>query len=159
MSLEEIRNILYEILTADDDNRQDNLDPMIRADQTMGVSLSSAVTKNGGVKIFQLQNITQQKVIVHVVRALRVIDALPPPPLPVDVIEIKELPEPKEVKKTLEEEIEESLDNNLTYSSFLNMIGKQFILAATVRHKTHKETAAAIKVSYSKLMQVKRSIS
>ena len=155
MSFEEVRNILYEVITANDGESRDNLEPMIKATQSMGVSVSSAVTKNGGVRIFQLQNVVQQKVIKNVVDALKIIDAMTlalPSPQPV----IDVTPEPEE---TLEEKIEEALDKELTYNLFLNMIGRKFILAATKRHETFKETAAAIKVSYSKLMQVKRSTS
>lgn len=158
MSLQQVRSILYEVLTADDNEGQDNLDPMIKATQSMGVSVSSAVTKNGGVKIFQLQNVVHQKVIKNVVEALKVIDAMPLAlPEPQDVIDVE--PELEEPQKSLGEEVEEALDNGLSYSEFLNTVGRQFIFAALTRNKTHKETAAAIKISYSKLMQVKKTIS
>lgn len=156
MSFEEIKNILYEVLTAGDNEGQTNLEPMIKATQNMGVSVSSAVAKNGGVNIFQLQNIVHQKVIKNVVEALKIIDKMPLLLVPVEPLLIEE---PKEQIKTLEEVIEDALDNDLTYSDFLNGIGKQFIFAAIARHNTHKETAAAIKVSYSKLMQVKKTVS
>ncbi len=157
MSLQQVRAILYEVLTADDSDGQGNLDPMIKATQKMGVSLSSAVTREGGVKIFQLQNVVHQKVIRNVVEALKVIDAMPlalPEP---QVIDVEPIPEEEDQPKSLGEEIEEALDSDSSYSLFLNMVGHRFILAAITRHETFKETAAAIKISYSKLMQVKRT--
>ena len=157
MSLEQLRNILYEVITADDGEGQDNLEPMIRATQQMGVSVSSAVTKNGGVKIFQLQNVVQQKVIKNIVGALRIIDSMVlalPEPSVIDVV-----PEEEEVVKSLGDEIEEALDSKLSYAEFLSDVGRQFVFAASTRHETNKETASAIKISYSKFMQVKRSTS
>ena len=159
MFIEEIRSILYEILIADDNDGQDNIEPMIRATQKMGVSLSSAVTREGGVRIFQLQNVVHQKVIKGVVEALRVIDKMPLLPAPIDVTEVEPLPEGEDQPKSLGEEIEGALDNEVSYPTFLAMVGRQFVHAAITRHETNKETAEAIKISYSKLMQVKRSTS
>ena len=157
MSLEEVRDILYDILVADDNDRQDNLEPMIKATQNMGVSVSSAVSKNG-VKIFQLQNVVQQKVIHHVVRALKALNSMPPVlTITGEIVDIKALPEPKK-EKTLEEIIEEALDNAVSSALFLKNIERQYVLAAIKRHGTYKETAEKIKISYSKLMMVKRTI-
>lgn len=153
MSLEEVRGMLYEILTADDGDGQDNVDPVIRATQKMGVSLSSAVVKEGGVRIFQLQNVVQQKVIKNVVAALRLIDRIPLLPI------LETVPEVEDQPKSLGEEIEEALDNEVGYPEFLAMVGRQFVHTAIARNDNSKETAAAIKISYSKLMQVKRSTS
>lgn len=161
MSIENVREILYRILTADeDDSRPESVVPEIVAKQQMGVNVSSAVTKNGGVKIFQLQNVVQKKVVHHVVDALKVLDTMPllqyeqPKAIDVGTEEWEGV-----VEKTVDDVIKEALDEGMTYSDFLNVIGKQFIFAAIARHNTHKETAAAIKVSYSKLMQVKRTVS
>ena len=159
MSLEQLKSILYEVITADDSDGQNNLEPMIKATQQMGVSVSSAVTKNGGVRIFQLQNVVQQKVIKNVVNALRLIDsmelALPEP----TVIDVVPEDDKKEERKTLGDEIEEALDNESSYAEFLSEVGRQFVFAARARYETNKETASAIKISYSKFMQVKRSTS
>ena len=159
MSLEEIRSILYEVLTVDDGDGQNNVEPMIKATQKMGVSLSSAVVKAGGVKIFQLQNVVQQKVIKNVVAALRIIDKMSSLPAPIDVTEVEPIPEQDDQPKSLGEEIEEALDNEMGYPEFLAMVGHQFVHTAIARNDNPKETAAAIKISYSKLMQVKRSTS
>ena len=159
MSLEQLKSILYEVITADDSDGQNNLEPMIKATQQMGVSVSSAVTKNGGVRIFQLQNVVQQKVIKNVVNALRLIDsmelALPEP----TVIDVVPEDDKKEERKTLGDEIEEALDNESSYAEFLSEVARQFVFAASTRYETNKETASAIKISYSKFMQVKRSTS
>ena len=156
MSIEKVREILYDVLTAGDGDEQNEIDPVIRATQNMGVSLSSAVTKNGGVKIFQMQNVVHQKVIKNVVEALRMIDRLPQLPEPIIVETFSEV---EDQPKSLGEEIEEALDNEVSYPTFLAMVAKQFVHAAITRHETNKETAEAIKISYSKLMQVKRSTS
>lgn len=153
MSLEKVKSILYDVLTADD-NGQNNLEPVIKATQNMGVTVSSAVMKNG-VNVFQLQNVVHQKVIKNVVEALRVIDRIDSLPIPVEPLLIQE--SSSEYQKTLEEEIEEALDNEVSYSSFIKEIGQQFIFAAIKRHDVLKEAAIAIKISYSKLMQVKRT--
>jgi hypothetical protein len=156
MSLEEVRDILYDILVADDNDRQDNLEPIIKATQHMGVSVSSAVSKNG-VKIFQLQSVVQRKVIHHVVRALKALNSMPPiPVITGEIVEIKALPEPKK-EKTLEEIIEEALDNAVSSALFLKSIERRYVLAAIERYGTYKETAEKIKISYSKLMMVKRA--
>lgn len=156
MSVEKVRDLLYDVLTAGDSDGQDDKSPVVKAIQNMGVSLSSAVTKNGGVKIFQMQNVVHQKVIKNVVEALKMIDRLPRLPEPITV---ETLPEPEDQPKSLGEEIEEALDDEASYAEFLAIVGRQFIHAAIARNDNHKETAATIKISYSKLMQVKRSTS
>lgn len=156
MSIEKVRDLLYDVLTAGDSDGQGDIDPVIKATQNMGVSLSSAVTKNGGVRIYQMQNVVHQKVIKNVVEALKMIDRLPRLPEPVI---IETLPEPEDQQKSLGDEIEDALDNEVSYPTFLAMVGRQFVHAAITRHETTKETAEAIKISYSKLMQVKRTTS
>ena len=152
MPIDEVRSILYDILMTDDIDQQENSDPQIKAIQNMGVSVSTAVAKNG-IKIFQLQNVVQKKITHHVVRALKALDAVPA--VTGNVIDVKALPGQK--RETLEEVIEKALDNTISSASFLKDIERRFVLTAIKRHGTYKETAEKIKISYSKLMQVKRT--
>ena len=79
MDLLPLREILYTILTGVTEEQTD-----IKANQQMGVQLSSAVKKDG-VNIIQLQNVISQKVISSVTEALRFLDvqaSVPALPMP-----------------------------------------------------------------------------
>lgn len=69
--MEEVKQILFEIITSGGDDEEDQ---SIKAVQQMGVSLTNAVAKNG-VNIIQVQSIVQKKVIEKAVKALQIINS------------------------------------------------------------------------------------
>ena len=125
----------------------------------MGVSVSSGMSKNG-IKIFQLQNVVQQKVIGHVVEALRVIDAMGTMPEHVVGMKVLDVVEPKEeCQASLSDLIQDALDKKTGCFDFLKEVEVDYVAAAMERHDSYKEAAKALQISYSKLMQVRGKIS
>lgn len=93
MDVGALRNILYEILTAEDEGPSS-----INATQQMGVSLSNAVKKDG-VMIVQLQSVVNKVIVKKVVEALTLLDG------PTD--EVEALPYPETVDQFLDRHLEE----------------------------------------------------
>lgn len=113
-----IRNILYDILTADEETS-----PNVQATQNMGVALTNTLKKEG-VTILQMQSVVNKTVLAKVTAGLRLLDGMQ---LQIDgnqqpTIELK--------PRTLEDVIGEKLAEGYSLKDFIEMITGMYVNAA-----------------------------
>lgn len=131
MDLTPVRNILYDILTAEHDDKGNNGE--VTAAQSMGVNLTNAVKKDG-VNIIQLQSVVNVKVIKKVTDALRFLDDAQKQiekecviEAEVEKEEVKALPSPQP------DFLIEMLDKRATLKDFVEVAERKYIAEAVTR--------------------------
>lgn len=131
VDLIEIRQKLYDILTADDEDRPSP----INATQNMGVAMSNAIKKEG-VTIIQMQNVVSKTIIHHVTEALRLLDTmeLEQRIIEVEEAEVDEVPQIEDTRATVEDFFNVAIDSGLSLDDLCKRIGGMYLLAMLDRY-------------------------
>lgn len=120
INLNLIRNILYDILTAEDEQSAG-----VQATQNMGVQLTNTIKKEG-VTIVQLQSVVNKTVLLKITEGLRLLDNMQ------SSLQIEENEQPViELKpRTLEDIAAEKVHEGFDLKSFVDMITAVYVNAA-----------------------------
>jgi len=116
MNLNPIRNILYDILTAEDEQSSS-----VQATQNMGVQLTQSIKKEG-VTIVQLQSVVNKTVLMKVTEGLRMLDHMQVAEEEAPLIELR--------PRTLEDLAAEKVNEGYDLKAFLDMITSVYVSTA-----------------------------
>jgi len=129
MDLTPVRNILYDILTAE---HEDDTNGEVNATQQLGVALTNSVKKEG-VNIIQLQSVVNVKVIKKVTDALRFLDDAQKQIEKECVIEA-ETEEVKQLPAPVPDFVLESLRNKVPLREFMEVAEREYISEFITRY-------------------------
>lgn len=153
MELVELRKKLYDILTAD----QEQEDRQINATQQMGVNLSNAIKKDG-VTIIQMQNVVSKTVIKHVTEALKMLDSMELEQKIIDITPVDEnIPqiEEKEWEPTIRDFLNEAVEARIPLDMLCKRVGGMYLLAVLDRYE-EDEARRRLKVREPRFTALKR---
>jgi hypothetical protein len=152
MELMELRKKLYEILTAD----QEHDDRQINATQQMGVSLSNTIKKDG-VMIIQMQNVVSKTVIKHVTEALKLLDAMELEQRIIDVTPVgEETPQIEDSgEPTIRDFLNEAVEAGIPLDLLCRKVGGMYLLAVLDKYE-EDEARRRLKIREPRFTALKR---